>query len=677
MNPIIRGVCGRLNRGIVVWAVVLMTVPAYAFDKGDVTAGKAEAATCAGCHGAAGVSPTDTWPNLAGQGYLYLVKQLRAFHDGIRKDPLMGEMAKPLSDRSIQNLAAYLSSLPPGASVAHTGVKRDLAAAKRAVIVNGCVNCHGENGMSLTDAFPNLAGQGYSYIVKQLRAFRAGTRVNVLMAQMAKPLSDRDIQEVAAYFSSLAPGTSGAAGSMTAAAGILAHPPIIRSAIVPAYAHPDPRYWATLLPPGNGQILIRDNCQLCHDLQRVLAFARPRDQWQQVVAAMRSRGSPLTPQEAVVAVNYLATHLGPQSPSLPGPGGGRLNVRACRRSEWPTGSSEFRGNWKGRYNIWVSNMEDGSIDVIDPVTRKIVDRIRCVSSPDRVEFSRDGNTAYVPDRVEHNITVINTGTGAIEAKIPLIARPNTAVRSRDFRKLYAGIWPLRGNDDSRGYVQILDTSTLKIVKTIETQGGIHDTWMSPDGKILLAMSPRGRFMNVYDTQSDKLLYTCCTRAVIGTMAIEAAADGSTWRFFIGYTGFNGIVVIDAKTGKELMRVKYPPIPESYRLPPDYEGFHGAEISSDGGSFWCMHGSIVYRYALPSLKFLGEVRLSLVDQMGRSFTPEVEGSWLTISPDGTKVYAVRPGRNLLSVIDVKTMKEEALIPTGQYPLHISIWPRGTP
>jgi YVTN family beta-propeller protein len=39
--------------------------------------------------------------------------------------------------------------------------------------------------------------------------------------------------------------------------------------------------------------------------------------------------------------------------------------------------------------------------------------------------------------------------------------------------------------------------------------------------------------------------------------------------------------------------------------------------------------------------------------------------------------LRPGRNLLSVIDAKTMKEEALIPTGEYPLHDSIWPRGTP
>jgi YVTN family beta-propeller protein len=107
------------------------------------------------------------------------------------------------------------------------------------------------------------------------------------------------------------------------------------------------------------------------------------------------------------------------------------------------------------------------------------------------------------------------------------------------------------------------------------------------------------------------------------------------------------------------------------------GFHGAEISPDGKSLWAISGSTVWHYSLPDLKYLGNVQLARVDQQGYLFAPAVEGSWLTIAPDGKKVYAVRPGRNLLSVIDVATTKEEALIPTGDYPLHISIWPRGTP
>lgn len=78
---------------------------------GDVAAGKQRAASCAGCHGAAGISNNPAWPNLAGQQKIYLEKQLRDFRDGKRQDALMTPMAKPLSDADIKNLAAYYNSL--------------------------------------------------------------------------------------------------------------------------------------------------------------------------------------------------------------------------------------------------------------------------------------------------------------------------------------------------------------------------------------------------------------------------------------------------------------------------------------------------------------------------------------------------------------------------------------
>ena len=78
---------------------------------GDITAGKEKAASCAGCHGTAGISNNPAWPNLAGQQKNYLEKQLRDFRSGKRQDPLMSPMAKPLSNGDIENLAAYFNSL--------------------------------------------------------------------------------------------------------------------------------------------------------------------------------------------------------------------------------------------------------------------------------------------------------------------------------------------------------------------------------------------------------------------------------------------------------------------------------------------------------------------------------------------------------------------------------------
>jgi cytochrome c553 len=77
---------------------------------GDAAAGKAKAAMCASCHGATGISMSPLWPNLAGQKEQYLIKQIKAFRDGTRQDPMMAPMVAALSDTDIENLAAYYSS---------------------------------------------------------------------------------------------------------------------------------------------------------------------------------------------------------------------------------------------------------------------------------------------------------------------------------------------------------------------------------------------------------------------------------------------------------------------------------------------------------------------------------------------------------------------------------------
>lgn len=77
----------------------------------------------------------------------------------------------------------------------------DAAAGKAKAAV--CAGCHGAKGVSAAPMFPNLAGQKAAYLEKQLKAFRSGTRKDPTMSGMAKPLSDADIANLAAYFSSL------------------------------------------------------------------------------------------------------------------------------------------------------------------------------------------------------------------------------------------------------------------------------------------------------------------------------------------------------------------------------------------------------------------------------------------------------------------------------------------
>jgi len=91
-------------------AVLFSTLASVSF-AGDAAAGKAKSMTCAGCHGANGISNNPMWPNLAGQKQAYLASSLQMYRDGRRKNAMMSAMAKNLTDADIANLAAYYSSL--------------------------------------------------------------------------------------------------------------------------------------------------------------------------------------------------------------------------------------------------------------------------------------------------------------------------------------------------------------------------------------------------------------------------------------------------------------------------------------------------------------------------------------------------------------------------------------
>jgi cytochrome c553 len=91
-------------------------------------------------------------------------------------------------------LAAALIALPAAAG--------DRAAGR--VRAEACVQCHGANGISVLPNAPNLAGQPEFYLSEQLRQFRSGRRLSEVMAVIAKPLSDRDIDDLAAWYAAIA-----------------------------------------------------------------------------------------------------------------------------------------------------------------------------------------------------------------------------------------------------------------------------------------------------------------------------------------------------------------------------------------------------------------------------------------------------------------------------------------
>ena len=77
----------------------------------DIEAGKAKATVCAACHGVEGKATVPVYPHLAGQNAAYLLKQMKAFKEGSRTEPLMAPFMAMLNEADMENLAAYYASL--------------------------------------------------------------------------------------------------------------------------------------------------------------------------------------------------------------------------------------------------------------------------------------------------------------------------------------------------------------------------------------------------------------------------------------------------------------------------------------------------------------------------------------------------------------------------------------
>jgi len=164
---------------------------------GNAANGKVLAYTCHGCHGIPeykNAYPMYSVPKLGGQHATYLQAALKGYADQSRSHPTMFAQASTLSDQDRADIAAYFATMEP-AKPQGPVVGTPPAATQT------CVACHGNNGVSATADFPTLAGQYEDYLVQILRDYRSGKRKNPIMAGLAKPLKDEDIDAIAKFFS--------------------------------------------------------------------------------------------------------------------------------------------------------------------------------------------------------------------------------------------------------------------------------------------------------------------------------------------------------------------------------------------------------------------------------------------------------------------------------------------
>lgn len=189
---------------------LLLVANAFAGD-GDPVAGEQLSQPCAACHGVDGNSVNPIWPKLAGQHAGYTAKQLYDFKSGQRNNAQMTAMVAGLSDRDIEDLAAYYSTQKivfGEADLALIGLgERLYRAGDKDAGLPACMGCHNPSGRGNPAAlYPSLRGQYAAYAVTQLQAFKLEQRDNddnSVMRYIAARMSNAQMEAVAEYMQGL------------------------------------------------------------------------------------------------------------------------------------------------------------------------------------------------------------------------------------------------------------------------------------------------------------------------------------------------------------------------------------------------------------------------------------------------------------------------------------------
>jgi len=315
-----------------------------------------------------------------------------------------------------------------------------------------CVGCHGSHGISDNPSFPNLAGQKQLYLSKQLKNFKDGTRIDPTMKAMTAALSNKDIEDLSAYFASLSPSTTEtkSVSTQTARATNKEFPETVyismkKSATVEEF--PSENSW-----DGGPNMLYT---AVTPDGKKVFSTS---------------------PSENTLYVFNAAS-------------GKRLAIIPVGKA--PKG---VKVTPDGKL-AYVSNQGSANISVVDIESLSVIDTIKVEKGPHNARFTRDGKLAYVTLQGGAGIAVIDTATRKMTRVIPVpgITGPHNLDLSADERTAYVR--------DFVHHVAILDLNTSKVKKVIKVGNGHGGIDTAPNGRFVATAAIGDDIISVINTDT--------------------------------------------------------------------------------------------------------------------------------------------------------------------------------
>jgi YVTN family beta-propeller protein len=295
-----------------------------------------------------------------------------------------------------------------------------------------------------------------------------------------------------------------------------------------------------------------------------------------------------------------------------------------------------------RERVYVPNVADATMDVIDPETFKVVDHYAVGEIPHHVTPSWDMKKLYVNNEASSSLTVIDPKTGKPTGFIP-VPYPYNLYFTPDGKKAIVVVERLQ-------MLEFRDPDTWRPMGSVYIPSpGVDHMDFSADGSYLLASSEWGGMVTKVDIEEMKI--TGQVKVGGNPVDVKLSPDGSV--FYVANQGraFGGVHVIDPKTMKEIKFI------------PTGKGAHGLYPSRNAKSLY-----VTNRRA---------GTISVIDFATREVTDtwEVGGSpdMLQLSPDGTQLWYADRYHGTVSVVDTRSGKLLHRIPVGYYPHGITYFP----
>ena len=312
--------------------------------------------------------------------------------------------------------------------------------------------------------------------------------------------------------------------------------------------------------------------------------------------------------------------------------------------------------------ILQTNSAGDDVYVFNPDTMEQVGYIEDLPHNHGATVHADGLYYYFTNEYDHTVDVVDTRTFEMVKRIPLANGPHNLSASMSARKVYVAII-------AEPLIQVISMDTNEIIANIETGGGVHSTFVTPDGKYAGAGIIGASEIIAIDTATDEVIIDTSNpysqnpfTGGVRPLTFTVNEDGTTRSMLVNVGGWHGFWEIDWETQEVLNKIS-PPVASWNRMDQTADGIqsapsHGIVVLPDQRQLWhsSRATSHIYGYTYPDFEYIGRVYIG-------------NPAWITTTPDSNYLWVGVSGHNQTAVVDVHNQEVVKRFPVGQAPKRI--------